>query len=327
MYLVTSNKNRESAELAKIVVSFLKQYKMKAVADNELKHDFDMIFAIGDDRFLLETFRKLGKNQKPVLPIASSQSFFAQVNSLNVKHYLSLIKKNKFELYKRSRLEAKFDKSNSPIALNDIGLFSSKSASLLRYTLYLNNEIFWKETGDGLIVSTPTGSTGYSLSAGGPIIIEEPNIFAVTPISSLEKHPSAIVSDSTKIKIADIEGDRPLLIIDGEVRIPIKSNEVTIQKSPYDANFVIFSKEHQLESRLKKRTLHVDISKIKELPASSKLLYRILMHEGNMTQKELVNASALPERTARYALNLLVSKGLVSTQTHFTDARQTVYGV
>ncbi|MBI1936307.1 NAD(+)/NADH kinase [Candidatus Woesearchaeota archaeon] len=327
MYLVTSNKNRESLELAKIVLSYLKQNKMKAASDSELKLDFEMIFAIGDDRFLLETFRKLGKNQKPVLPIASSQSFFAQVNSLNIKHYLNLLKKNKFELYKRSRLEAKFDKSSSPIALNDIGLFSSKSASLLRYTLYLNNEIFWKETGDGLIISTPTGSTGYSLSAGGPIIVGEPNIFSVTPISSLEKHSPAIVSDSAKIRISDIEGDRPLLIIDGEIRMPVKSNELIIERSQHDANFVIFSKEHQLESKLKKRTLHLDMGKIKGLPASSKLLYRILMHEGNMTQKELVNASALPERTARYALALLVSKGLVSTQTHFTDARQTVYGV
>ena len=64
------------------------------------------------------------------------------------------------------------------------------------------------------------------------------------PISSMEKHSSVIVSDNTKIKIRDIEGNRPILIVDGEVRIPLKTKEMVIEKSPYSANFVIFSKKH-----------------------------------------------------------------------------------
>ena len=337
MYFITSKSDRESLEIAKNVIASLKEDNIRYAAGSELnvvghkkelnEIDCETIIAVGDDGFILKTFRRLGKGQMPIFPIASTQSFLAQANILNFKYYLNLIKKNKYEIFKRSRLVAKFDKTTSPIGLNDIGLFSSKSASLLKYSLILNEEIFWKDIADGLVVATPTGSTGYSLSAGGPIILEEPNILTLTPISSMEKHSSLIVSDATRIKITDIEGYKPTLIIDGEVRIPLNTKEVIIEKSPYSANFVIFSKEHQLESKLKKRAIKLDIGKLRDLPASSKLVYKLLQYEGNMTQKEIINYSFLPERTVRYALNVLLKKGLIAHQPHFSDARQTVYGV
>ena len=337
MYFITSKLDRESLELAKNVVFALKKNKSKYAISREIPligskkelagNDFDIVIAIGDDGFILKTFRNLGKKQIPVFPIASHQSFLASANALNFGYYLRLMQKNKYDIFKRSRLVAKFGNSTSPIALNDIGLFSSKSASLLKYSLVLNDEIFWRDSGDGLVAATPTGSTGYSLSAGGPIILDEPSILTVTPISSMEKHSSLVVSDSTKIKVADIEANRPVLIIDGEIRIPIKKKEVTIEKSPYNAKFVIFSKEYSLESKLKKRTISINIDRLKDLPASAKLLYKILQHEGSMTQKEIINNSLLPERTVRYALNILLKKGLITNQPHFKDARQTVYGV
>ncbi|MEK6891788.1 MAG: NAD(+)/NADH kinase [Nanoarchaeota archaeon] len=330
MYLVISKADRQSAELAKIALSYLRENKLKYDFEKEItaaKNEYEIAIAIGDDRFILETFRKLGKSQIPLFAAGSSQSFLAQANALNLKHYLNLIKKKKYTIFKRSRLIARFDKITTSIALNDIGLFSSKSASLLEYSLVLNDEIFRRDSSDGIVVATPTGSTGYSLSAGGPIVLDEPNIFTITSISSLEKHSPLVVSDNTKIKIKDIEGFNPTLIIDGEVRMPVHSGELIIEKSPYGANFVIFSKEYQLESRLKKRTIHTNISKLKDLPASAKLVYKILAHEGNMTQKDLIDASLLPERTVRYALALLMNKELIDNTPHFSDARQTVYGV
>ena len=337
MYFINSRTDRESLELAKNVIVSFKESNTKYAISKELplgghkkefkEIDCSLIIAIGDDRFILKTFRELGKKQIPVFNIASTQSFLAQANALNFKYYLGLISKNKYFLSKRSRLVAKFNRLTTPIGLNDIGLFSSKSASLLKYSLILNEEIFWRDIGDGLIVATPTGSTGYSLSAGGPIVLDEPNILTLTPVAPMEKHSSIVISDNTRIKISDIEGNSPILIVDGEVRIPINTKEVIIEKSPYSANFVMFSKEHSLESKLKKRTIKLNIGSLKDLPASSKLIYKILVHEGNMTQKELISTSLLPERTARYALNILLKKGLISNQPHFSDARQTVYGV
>ncbi len=336
MFFITCKKDRDSIELSKNVVKFLKENNMKYIIDRELpihghkkelSADCNFIIAVGDDNFILNVFRKIGEQQIAVFAIASAQTFLAYSNSLNYEYYLGLIKRNKYDIFKRSRLIARFDKKISPIGLNDIGLFSSKSATLLKYSLFLNEELFWKDIGDGLIVATPTGSTGYSLSAGGPIILREPDILSLTPISSMEKHSSLVVSDKTQIKIKEIEGHRPILIIDGEVRLPVNTKEVVIEKSLYSANFVVFSKELSLESKLKKRAINVNIEKLKNLPASAKLIYKILIYEGNMTQKELINASLLPERTVRYALNKLMTKGLITNQPHFNDARQTVYGI
>jgi NAD+ kinase len=334
MYFITSKTDRESLELAKIAASHLKQNNEKFAFSKEISPHcreiddrYEIVMAIGDNKFILETFRRLGKLQVPVFAIASTQSFLAQANSLNFRHYLNLIKKGKYEIFKRARLVAKFGRTTTPIGLNDIGLFCSKSASLLEYSLVLNNEIFWKDSSDGIIVSTPTGSTGYSLSAGGPIVLDEPHIFTIAPISSLEKHSPLVTADTAKVKIADIRGSNPTVIVDGEIRIPVHADEILIEKSPYDANFILFSKDYPIESRLKKRTLKINIDRLKNMPASSKLVYKILMHEGNMTQKELINASLLPERTVRYALDMLIKANLITSQPHFADARQTVYGV
>lgn len=337
MYLITSKTDRESLELVKNTAEYLKDSNIRHAVSKEVplalpKKDLDegnceLIIAIGDDSFILKTFRRLGKLQTPVFTVASKQSFLAHASTMSFKHYLNLVKKGNYEIFKRSRIVARFANITTPIALNDIGLFSYKSASLLGYSLILNHETFRRDVGDGLVVATPTGSTGYSLSAGGPIILEEPNILALTPVSSMEKHAPLIVSDSAKIRVADIEGYKPILIVDGEVRIPLNAKEVGIEKSAYGANFIIFSKEHQLESKLRKRTMKVSIDSLRNLPASAKLAYKTLVHEGSMTQKELINASLLPERTIRYALNILLEKRLISAQPHFTDARQTVYGV
>lgn len=326
MYNIIHKADTESSLLAKNVAAELRKLGIKNFISKDY-HESELTIAVGDDKFILRTFRGIGKKQTPLLAISSGQSFLAQANALNFRHYLSLIKKNKYIIFKRSRLVAKFDNATTPIALNDIGLFSSKSASLLKYSLVLNDEVFWKDTSDGLVVATPTGSTGYSMSAGGPIILDEPNIFTLTSVSSLEKHPSIVVSDTTKIRVDDIQGHKPVLVVDGDARIPATTNKIIIEKSPHSANFVIFSKEYSLESRLKKRKLNVNIGRLRNMPVSAKLIYRILAEEGNMTQKELINASMLPERTARYALHLLLEGGMITHQPHFTDARQTIYGI
>ena len=335
MYFITSKADRESLELAKNAASYLKENNVKcslsreisAASHKEIGDGCEIVIAVGDNKFILETFRRLGRLQIPVFAIASTQGFLAQANSLNFRHYLNLMGKKRYEVFKRARLIAKFGKNVTPIGLNDIGLFCSKSASLLEYSLKLNNEVFWKDSSDGIVVATPTGSTGYSFSAGGPIILGEPQIFTIASISSLEKHSPLVVSDDTKIKITDINGNNPTIIVDGEIRVPVRADEITIEKSAYDANFIIFSKEYSIESKLKKRTLKINIDKLKNMPASSKLVYKILLHEGNMTQKELINASLLPDRTVRYALDVLMKNGMIASQPHFADARQTVYGV
>lgn len=336
MFFVTSNNDADSLELAKKIVEFIKQNKIEYVIDkntkipgnkkgiNEANPDF--MLAVGDDNLILKTFRELGKRQIPLLGIASTQSFLAQSDAANFQQCINLIEKGKYNIFKRARIVAKFNEQ-AYSALNDIGIFSSKSASLIRYALNLNNEKLWKDNADGLIVSTPTGSTGYSFSAHGPIILDEPEVLSITPISSIEKKTAVIISNKTKIKITDIQATSPIVIMDGDMRIALKSDSIEIEKSKYDACFIEFSKDYAIENKLKKRAVPLTPERTKNLPPSAKLVYKILSYEGNLTQKELISVSNLPERTVRYALELLLKKRLITQHPYLNDARQTVYGV
>jgi NAD+ kinase len=337
MYFITSKNDLDSLGLAKNIVSYLKEKGLEYVVDkntkiagnkkgiNDVKPSY--ILTIGDDNLILKTFRDLGKKQIPLLGIASMQSFLSQADGANFKGCIDLIEKGKYSIFKRSRIVAILNDKQKYPALNDIGIFSSKSASLIRYTLNLNNERLWKDNADGLIVSTPTGSTGYTFSAHGPIILDEPEVLSITPISSIEKKSAVIISNKTKIQITDVQANSPVVIMDGSIRVSLKSNAIEIEKSKYDAYFIEFSKDYAIENKLKKRVVPLTPERTKNLPPSAKLVYKILSYEGNLTQKEVINISNLPERTVRYALELLLKKRLITQQPYLNDARQTVYGV
>ncbi|MBI2134569.1 NAD(+)/NADH kinase [Candidatus Woesearchaeota archaeon] len=320
MYFVYSNKE---LELAKQVAGYLKKKKLGIAQDLSKA---EVIFAVGDDNTILNAFRDLGKNEIPVLGIASGSSFLAHSDANNFERHIDLIAKGKYNIFRRARIVAKTNNVYYP-ALNDIGIFSSKSASLMRYNLNVNNELLWKDNADGLIIATPTGSTGYSYSAHGPIILDEPKVLSITPISSIEKKSSLIVPNNSEILVDNIQTDNPIVIMDGDVRVKLKNDFVEIKKSKYDACFVQFSKEYAIEDKLKKRTITLTRGKTKNLPASAKLIYQTLSYEGNLTQKEIINLTYLPERTVRHALEILLKKGLITVQPYLNDARQSVYGV
>jgi len=337
MYFLKSKQDNNSIELSKKIINFFKKNKIEFSLDENLKipgnknnlknTDPEIIIAVGDDHLILDIFREIDKNEIPLLGIASSQSFLAQCDAINFQDCIKLLQRKKYTIFKRSRIVANFNNKTTPIALNDIGLFSAKSASLLRYTLNLNNEKFMTDTADGIVISTPTGSTGYSFSAGGPVILDEPSIFSITPLSSLEKHSPLIISNNTQVKITDIQGQSPVVIIDGAIRIPLKNDTLKIEKSKYNANFVQFSKEYNVENKLKKKIVVLNIGKIKNLPPSAKLIYKILSYEGSLTQKEIINNTFLPERTVRHALEILTKKNIIVKQPYLNDARQDVYSI
>lgn len=337
MYFIASRNDKDSLELSKSIVAYLKKKNLDFEIDRNVKiagskksiseTDADCILAVGDDNLILQTFRNLGKKQIPVLGIASMQSFLAQSDATNFQQHINLIGRKRYSIQKKSRIVATFNDNQKYPALNDIGIFPAKSASLIRYALNVNDSQLWKDSADGIIISTPTGSTGYTYSAYGPIILDEPEILSITPIASIEKRTTVIVSDKSLIKISGIQTAMPIVIMDGDVRVPLKSDYVEIERSKYDALFIEFSKEYAIEKKLKKRTVAVASSHIKNLPPSAKLVCKILSYEGNLTQKELINASNLPERTVRYALEILLKKGLITQSPYLSDARQTVYGV
>lgn len=337
MYVLKSKNDAISAKLAENVAEYMKSKKMDFTIDRKpdcrgmkssiIQSNVAMVIAVGDDKLLLGTFRELGDREVPVLGIASVQSFLMQANALNFKHCIDLLSKGKYTLFKRSRLLAEFNSKKTIMALNDIGLFSSESASLMKYTLNINSEKVWNDSADGIITATPTGSTGYSLSAGGPVVVGEPEILVITPISSSEKHSPVVVSDKLIVNIIEIQAKKPVVVLDGEIRLPLEGNSLSIKKSDSSANFIKFPQEPAIGEKLKKRPQAIETEKIKALPPSAKLIYKILVSEEGMTQKEIIARSYLPERTARHSLSLLYAKSLIKKKPYLNDARQDVYSI
>jgi len=336
MYLIIHNNSKQSLDIAHDIEGILHRKKIQSLlvssaftSDKILKSGHTMpetAIVIGDDNTVLAAVRGMDARQLPLFCIATTPSFLAQADGSNYGKMLPLLFAHKFHIQRRSRISA-FINGNKPYtALNDIGIFPAKSASLMRYAFVLNNKEVWRDTADGIIVATPTGSTGYSYSAHGPIILDEPEILSLTPISSIEKKSAVIVSNKSDIVIRDIQTSNPIVIMDGDIRIPVRTETVTIKKSPHDAYFITVTQYYTIDKKLKPAMIGVDHA-VTTLPPSAKLVYKILLHEGEGTQKELITRTMLPERTVRHALELLQKENLIQKRTNLSDARQSIYRV
>ncbi|NHJ13864.1 MAG: winged helix-turn-helix transcriptional regulator [Candidatus Thorarchaeota archaeon] len=296
------------------------------------KMQVDSLIVVGSDKFLLSTLLNLGEVQIPILPVSSKgqPDFLFDVTATNFETAVDDLLENRWTQEKKSRICAEIDGKTSPPLLNDVGIFARRSATLLRYSLFLDGERFWKDGSDGLIVATPTGSTAYSLSVGGPVILSPASVISIIPVNSVNpaRRP-LIVSDEVTIEVRDLESSVSVeLVFDGQIRKKTDGRSVTIRKAEIDATFVKFSEERleDLRGKLSQKTeAFGDLAQ--ELPPSAKLVLKVLEYQGQLTQKEIIEETMLPARTVRYALSLLISEGLIKKHISLRDSRQGIYSV
>ena len=181
----------------------------------------DLYVAIGGDGTFLKAVA-LAK-EKPVVGFyAGRMGFLTNFNLKNIEETLLKIKKGEILPSKRMRL-----KIGNNLALNDI-VINTQEVSLLEFEINVNKFTPLKFRADGVIFATPTGSTAYSLSAGGPIVMPDSNLIIITPIAahSLVMRPIIIEPNATiKVKV-NFQGAKPLLSIDGQAIRKIKNKEV-----------------------------------------------------------------------------------------------------
>jgi len=303
-----------------------KLLKLKGISIEKMTSD--MILTIGESPTILRTFRELGKNKIPVLTISyGTAGFLAETEFKNFENDLKKIEKKKYSIEDRSRLSVEVNGRKLPYALNDVVVSSKKGATVIRYALKVGNELIWRDIADGIIVSTPTGSTGYSLSAGGPIVSGSSNVLLITPICSINQNKSFIVDDKNLIEIGGVSSSAACeAVIDGSYRFELDKNTVIIKKASFPAMFVRF--EPGIHSRVfHKLGMKFETSSIlsKDAPPSAKFIYKMLQYEGPLTQKELIKASMLPGRTVRSSLAYLIKNGLIIRQTSLRDTRQSTF--
>lgn len=196
---------------AKIRVSFDKNLsalteitKIKHKSDNYIIKNAELLIAIGGDGTMLNCSRRYGSKQVPILGINLGKvGFLTDIAPVELTSVLLEVIKGNFVEDKRFFLEASVkDQKGSYIALNELVIHSGAIAQLIEFDLFIDDSFVYRQKADGLIINSPTGSTAYSLSGGGPIV--HPRVDAITLLpmfpQSLNTSP-LVVSASSKIEI------------------------------------------------------------------------------------------------------------------------------
>jgi NAD+ kinase len=288
----------------------------------------DCILVLGGDKGVRNYFHRNFDSTAPVLGISEGESsgFLAQIDLREFTSYVRILKKQNYTVEEVPRLGVKIDGKNVYPVLNDVAVFSSKSAMLMEHTLRVNDEEVWHDNSDGIIISTPIGSSAYSMSAGGPMLFHDSDVFEIISVNSLDitRRP-IIVSNKSSIQISDISARLHCeVVLDGLDRYKVNSIVECTQFLP-PAKIIRLKKDSTAISALAKK-VHL-AEELLSMPPSSKLLLKTLEYEGALTQKDLANKTLLPSRTVRLALSHLLKKGYVKKKVSIRDARQKIYEI
>jgi NAD+ kinase len=193
----------------------------------------DLLIVLGGDGTLLAAARLLGERQVPILPVnLGGLGFLTSVTLDDLYPVLEQAIKGQARYSERVLLESRVMRKGKPFhcarALNDAVLNKAALARIIDLELRVNGEFVTNYKADGLIVATPTGSTAYSLSAGGPIMYPIVSAFVITPICphTLTNRP-LVIPDSAKIEVGFAAGEAPIyLTLDGQVGVELQANDV-----------------------------------------------------------------------------------------------------
>ncbi|MFH1335566.1 MAG: NAD(+)/NADH kinase [Candidatus Zixiibacteriota bacterium] len=215
-----------------------------ALPAKELWQECDVLISLGGDGTMLASARAVGEHKTPILGInLGGVGFLTEINSNDLKNTLNRLKKGDYFIEKRMVLETEVEglKKLEQYALNDIVIDKGEIARLFLLHLYADDEFICSYSADGLIISTPSGSTAYNLAAGGPIINPRMNALIVSPICPHTLASRTILfSEKETLKVTvELDSREAGLTIDGQVAFHLKSgSSVLIRKANHSVNLV-----------------------------------------------------------------------------------------
>jgi len=232
---------------------------------DELSGNVDFLFSIGGDGTLLETITFIKNSNIPILGINTGRlGFLSSVSIDLVDEAIAAILNKKYHLDKRTLLKLETKNNlfeNLNFALNELTVHKKDSASMMTIHAYWNDEYLNSYWADGLIIATPTGSTAYSLSCGGPIIVPDSGNFVLTPIAphNLNVRP-IVISDKNTIRLR-VEGRSGyfLAALDSRVETSDSSMELIIKKADFEINLVRLNNQNFLSTLRNKLMLGLDL--------------------------------------------------------------------
>jgi NAD+ kinase len=212
----------------------------------ELDSSFDLLISIGGDGTILRAATLVKDTGVPILGInAGRLGFLATVQKDNIAEFMQFIIDKKYSISKRTLLSLSCSPENEAIkdvnfAINEITVSRKETTSMITIETYLNDEYLSSYWADGLIIATPTGSTGYSMSCGGPILTPNVKSLVITPIAphNLNARP-LVVTDNTEIRLK-VSGrdDHYLVTLDSRLFSVNNDTILHIKKSPFKINMV-----------------------------------------------------------------------------------------
>ncbi|OUU00904.1 MAG: NAD kinase [Bacteroidetes bacterium MED-G17] len=218
------------------------------------EHNFECLICIGGDGTVLDTLHIVRKSGIPVLGINVGRlGFLASVQEQDLQYVLNKIVEHNYFLDKRTVLSIETDIpmfGDFPYALNDFVLHKKDSASMITVNTYLNGEFLNAYWSDGLITASPTGSTGYSLSCGGPILFPQSSSLVLTPIAphNLNVRP-AVLSDDNVISYEIIGRNDSILATIDSKSVSIKSAaQLAVRRANFTFNMMRFHQDDYLNT-------------------------------------------------------------------------------
>lgn len=204
----------------------------------------DFMISIGGDGTLLDAVCQIGNLEIPILGLNTGRmGFLATVATKDISLAINQIANNNFQIESRSLISLQSHKrlfNGLNFALNEFTIHKRDTSSMITVHTYIDGKYLNSYWADGLIVSTPTGSTGYSLSCGGPLISPEAKSFVITPVSphNLNVRP-IIISDDSEISL-EIEGRAEKFLISLDSRSTSISSEIklSVKKEKFEAKLV-----------------------------------------------------------------------------------------
>jgi NAD+ kinase len=220
----------------------------------DLDESIDCMISLGGDGTLLDTVTLVQDKNIPVLGINYGRlGFLANIGKEDLRSAISALVERTYVIDKRSliHLDANvpvFD--GMPYALNEFSLQKKDSSSMIKIHTYLNGEFLNTYWADGLIVATPTGSTGYSLSCNGPIVFPESGSFVITPIAPHNLNIRPIVVPDNNIISFEVEGrtDSFICTLDSRRMVVPKEVQLAVRKEQFDISLIRLNENNFLQT-------------------------------------------------------------------------------
>ena len=225
----------------------------------------DFFFSVGGDGTLLQSVTHIGELEIPILAINTGRlGFLANTTLEESGHSIDEILRNSYQIDSRMLIRAECEEdlfNGLNFGLNEMAILKQDTSSMIMVESYLNDDYLNSYWADGLIISTPTGSTGYSLSCGGPIVYPQSHSFIITPVSPHNLNVRPIVVSDKSIITLKVKSRSKFFLVSLDSRSATVSSGLTftIKKEAFEAKLIKTGKHTFMDTLRKKLNWGVDL--------------------------------------------------------------------